>query len=91
MTGGPVGVVGGVDIQVVGLAASCRGDVQHLPVCARRDHDMGGFRRPALAAIRGRGVSELDVVGDVIGGEQGLAATVPTAQRHASVGVGGGD
>ena len=52
---------------------------------------MRGVCCSTLAAIRGRGVSELDVVGDVIGGEQGLAATVPTAQRHASVGVGGGD
>src|ERR1035438_6149106 len=51
---------------------------------------MRGVCCTTLASISGRGVSELDVVGDVIGGEYRLAATVRTAQRHAPVGVGGG-
>ena len=51
---------------------------------------MSGVCCSALAAVRGRGVSELDVLGDVIGGEYDLAASVRTAQRHAPVGVGGG-
>jgi len=38
-------------------------------------------------SVRGRGVSELDVVDDVIDGKQDLAASVRTAQRHAPVGI----
>ena len=52
---------------------------------------MGCVCRPALAPIRGRGVSELYVLGDVIGGERDLAAPIRKAQPQGAVGIGGGD
>ena len=52
---------------------------------------MGGVCCSTLTAIRGRGVSELDVLGDVIGGEQRPRRLRCTAQRHAPVGVGSGN
>ena len=90
MTGGGIGVERCVDIQAVGLTASCRGDVEHFSSRRRGDEGVSGVCCSALAPIRGRGVSELYVVGDVIGGERDLAAAVPAAQCHAPVGVGGG-
>ena len=52
---------------------------------------MRGVCRPTLAPIRGRGVSELDVLGDVIDGEHDFATAFSPAQRQTPIRVGGGN
>ena len=76
MAGVDIGVIAGVDVEVVGETSAGGGDVQHFAACYRCDQDVGGVDGPALGSVGGGGIAELDVVLHVRCGQYGLAVAV---------------
>ena len=74
-----VGVVAGVDVEPVGVAAAGGGDVQHLAAGGRGDERVGGVDGAALGAVGGGGIAEVDMVTDVVGREGDLPVFDPCA------------
>ena len=64
-----VGIVRPVegDVRDVGLASAGHGDVEVLPGGRAGHDDVRGVDRHPLGAVGGDGVSEVDVLGDVVG------------------------
>ena len=81
-----VGVVAGVDVELVGVAAAGRGDVQHLAVGGGGDVGVGGVDGAALGAVGGGRIAEIDMVTDIVGGQ----GDVPVG-RPGAAGAGDGD
>ena len=85
--GGVLAVEG--DERVVGMAAAGHGDVQVADVGGSVEDDEGVVDGAALGGGAGGGVAQLDVLGDVAGGEGHGAGG--TGDGEAVVGVDGGD
>ena len=81
----------GVDVEPVAFPAAGGGHVEGFAGRGRRDHGMGGVDRAALGPVSGGGVAELDVGGDVVGGQDDGAVPAVAPDGHRAVGVGGGD
>ena len=71
-----VAVHGGVEVQVVGVPAAGQGDVQLLAGLGAGGDGVAGVGGDALGAVDGGGVAELDVLGDVVGGQAQVPAGV---------------
>ena len=93
--GSRVAVVGLVerDVGDVRLPAAGHGDVEVLPRRRRRDDDVGGVDGDALGPVRGDGVPEVDVLGDVLRWQHRLAATprIEPLDQHRAVAADVGD
>ena len=71
-TGDVVSVAGGGaggDPGVVGLPSAGEADVERLPRSARGEDEVGGVGGEALGAVDGDRVAEVDVLGEVAGGQ----------------------
>lgn len=88
--GGIVGARGVEDHGVVGLASSGQGDVGVVAAGGRFEDGDADVDGGALGAVAGDRPAQLDVAGDVVGGQDDLAAFV-VAGDEAAFGVGGGD
>ena len=69
MTRVRVAVAGGGEVDVVGVPAAGHRDVEQLPGFLAGGDGVAGVGGDALGAVHGGGVAELDVVGDVVGGQ----------------------
>ena len=63
-----VRVVAGVDVELVGVAAAGRGDVQDFSSGGRGDVGVGGVDGAALGAVGCGRIPEVDMVTDIVGG-----------------------
>ena len=70
-----VGVVGGVDVELVGLSAPGGHDVQALSHGRRGQVGVGGVDGAALRAVGGGGVAQFDMLGHVAGWQDGDRGT----------------
>ena len=73
-----VGAVGG-DVDEVRLSTAGHRDIQVLPRRRRISERMGGVRGDALRPMARYCVSQINVIGDIVSGEDHGAATVRAA------------
>ena len=86
-----VGVVVGVHVEPVGLAAPRGRDVEDLAGGGRRHHGVRGVDAAALGPMRRRGVGQLDVLGHVVGREHHSPGARDPLDGHGTVVMGGSD
>ena len=80
-----VAVVGGGEVDVVGGAAAGERDVEELAGLLTGDDGVAGVGGLALRGVDGGGVSELDVLAHVLGGQRHCAAQRQVAGAEAAV------
>ena len=80
-----------VEVEVVGVPAAGERDVEQLPGFAAGQDGVAGVDGLALGGVDGAGVAELDVLGDVVGGQGDAPAGLRVPDVECAVGTDRGD
>jgi hypothetical protein len=80
-----------VEVEVVGVPAAGEGDVEQLPGLRAGQDSVAGVDGLALGRVDGAGIAELDVLGDVVGGQGDAPAGLCVPDVECAVGTDRGD